>query len=109
MPHPGAIVPLIRKPQFVVAVPKGMKVAIGVGCTTHPLAVRVDMYILTLVPVEKSSKKACGTPWLSTTTSEHCSADSVPLTICGAENGSPAPGECDSTIAEPNAGMVPAP
>src|SRR3979411_3289224 len=99
------MVPFILKPQFVVAVPMGTKVATGVGFATQVPPVSVDMYILMLEPLEKSSKKACGTPSLSKTMSENCSCENEPLTICGAEKGNPAPGECDSTIAEENAGM----
>src|SRR6266851_6455109 len=100
---------MIRKNQFIVAVPLGIKVATGVGFTTHLPAVSVDIYILMALLEEKSSKKACGTPWLSTTMSENCSCENDPLTICGAEKRRPAPGECDSTIAEENLGMVPVP
>ncbi len=91
IPQPGAIVPVMRNPQLVVAVPIGKKLATGAGLTTHPPGVKVDMYMLR--PLVKSSKNAWGTPWLSTTMLENCSFDNEPLTICGVEKANPAPGE----------------
>src|ERR1035437_2941493 len=106
MPHPGAIVPLIRNTQFRLATPIGTKVTIGFGFTTHELPLKVDMYMLMFTPVLKSSKNACATPWLSMTISENCSWVKCPLTRLGAPKGSPAPGACASKIAEENAGIV---
>src|SRR6516165_4361156 len=86
-----------------------MKVATGLLDTTHPPAVRVDSHIVVSVMLEKSSKKMCGVPWLSMTMEENCSCVSEPLTRAGGEKGTPAPGECDSRIAEEFAGTVAVP
>src|SRR5215467_4534379 len=91
-----------------------MKVATGLLDTTHPPAVRVDSHIVTRnlnggLKLVKSSKKMCGLPWLSMTMEENCSCVSEPLTRAGGEKGTPAPGECDSRIAEEFAGKVAVP
>jgi hypothetical protein len=41
----------------------------------------------------KSSKKMCGTPWLSTTALENWAFENEPLTNAGEVNGSPTPAE----------------
>ena len=86
-----------------------MKVTTGVGFTAQVPPLSVDSYMAIVwgnAVLEKSSKKMCGTPWLSTTKSENCSWVKAPLTRAGCEKGRPAPGECDSRITEEPAGMM---
>ena len=50
-----------------------------------------------------------GVGFTSITMSENCVAVSEPLTSAGRLNGCPGPAECDSRIADPNAGTVAVP
>src|SRR6202022_2779250 len=106
IPHPGATAPKSRKPHWMLFSPLYTKVATGFLPTTHLPPFSVDSHIVLKKGLEKSSKKMCGVPWLSMTMLENCSCVSEPLTNAGDEKRNPAPGECDSRIAEENGGTV---
>src|SRR6267378_3700714 len=98
-----------RKPHWMLFSPLYTKVVTGSLPTTHLPPFSVDSHILIKGKLEKSSKKMCGVPWLSMTMLENCSCVSEPLTSLGSEKGNPAPGECDSRIAEEKRGIVASP
>src|SRR5580693_2681336 len=109
MPHPGASAPESRNAQFRSSSPWYTKLATGFLDTTHLPASKVDSHILIVGESVKSSKKMCGVPDASITRAENCVLVSVPLTSAGAEKGCPGPGDWDTRIAEPNAGIVAVP
>ena len=106
MPHPGASAPLSRNPQLKLFKPLKVKVATGVVLTVQVPPDNVDSYMFVPGKDEKSSKKICGVPWLSTTMSENWVWENDPLTRAGGVNGRPAPAELDTRIADEKAGTV---
>src|ERR1700726_3681117 len=86
-----------------------MKVATGLAETTQLPPVSVDSHICVYGKLLKSSKNMCAVPFESITMLENCVAVSEPLTRAGGLNGWLGPAECDSRIADPNAGTVAVP